>query len=49
MLKNLNFQKSRKETIYLIAVTFNVTYAFAEKRLVIYENRILSQKFLSSV
>ncbi|RDZ07931.1 ImmA/IrrE family metallo-endopeptidase [Priestia megaterium] len=49
MLKNLNFQKSRKETIYLIAITFGVTYEFAEKRLVIYENRILSQKCLSNV
>ncbi|MGR6338425.1 ImmA/IrrE family metallo-endopeptidase [Priestia megaterium] len=44
MLKNLNFQKSRKETLYLIAITFGVTYEFAEKRLVIYENRVLSQK-----
>ncbi|GAB1809788.1 ImmA/IrrE family metallo-endopeptidase [Priestia megaterium] len=49
MLKNLNFQKSRKETIYLIAITFGVTYEFAEKRLVIYENKILSQKCLSNV
>jgi Zn-dependent peptidase ImmA (M78 family) len=49
MLRKLNFQKSRKETVYLIASIFNVTYAFAEKRLVMYENKMLHQNCLSNV
>ena len=49
MLRKLNFQKSRKETVYLIASTFNVTYAFAEKRLVMYENKMLYQHYLLNV
>jgi Zn-dependent peptidase ImmA (M78 family) len=49
MLRKLNFQKSRKETVYLIADIFNVTYALADKRLAMYENKMLYQKFLSSI
>jgi len=44
MLKNLNFQRSRKETVHLIATTFGVTYEFAQKRLEIYENKLYYQK-----
>ncbi|MGN8233196.1 ImmA/IrrE family metallo-endopeptidase [Priestia flexa] len=48
MLRNLTFCKSRKETVYLIASTFKVTYQLADKRLRLYENKLSYQRFVSS-
>lgn len=47
MLRKLNFRKSRKEVIYLIANTFGVTYKLSEKRLELYENKINYQKLIN--
>ncbi|WEA46855.1 ImmA/IrrE family metallo-endopeptidase [Priestia aryabhattai] len=48
MLRNLNFHRSRKETIYLIANTFGVTNSLAERRLELYENKINYQRLLDT-
>ncbi|WP_226639262.1 ImmA/IrrE family metallo-endopeptidase [Priestia flexa] len=49
MLRNLTFCKSRKETVYLIASTFKVSYELAEKRLDLFENKVNYHKFLNLV
>ncbi|MES5892928.1 hypothetical protein COM08_12750 [Bacillus wiedmannii] len=42
MLRTLDFPETRKESIYLIAKTFNVSFQVAKRRLLHYENQLLS-------
>ncbi|MGG0511546.1 ImmA/IrrE family metallo-endopeptidase [Bacillus pseudomycoides] len=42
MLRSLDFPETRKETIYLISKTFNVSSEVAEQRLLHFENQLLS-------
>ncbi|MCI0764673.1 ImmA/IrrE family metallo-endopeptidase [Bacillus sp. TL12] len=42
MLRTLTLPETRKESIYLIAKTFNVSFHTAEQRLLHYENQLLA-------
>lgn len=42
MLRSLEFPETKKETVYLIAKSFNVSYKVAEQRLLHYENQLLA-------
>lgn len=44
MLRKIQLKYSRKETIQVIAETFGVTFEFADKRLQLFENRLLVQQ-----
>lgn len=44
MLRTLNLPETRKEAIYLIAKTFNVSFHIAEQRLSHYENQLLASR-----
>lgn len=44
MLRTLDFPETRKEAIYLIAKTFNVSFQVAEQRLLHYENQLLATR-----
>ncbi|MDH4419973.1 ImmA/IrrE family metallo-endopeptidase [Bacillus cereus] len=42
MLRSLEFPETKKETVYLIANVFNVSFRVAEQRLLHYENQLLA-------